>query len=316
MGKSDYPEDYVYSKLFSAIERVIRIREERVYVSFVKPIFELGFKQFLEGQLTSEAEAIARQFIYEKERQFKIDQDVVLPDDIVLKKRQFLIVLHEPDDSVIQEVYQSDLKILDFRPAVGLQFAIITRKPDAVVIQCLYNFDPRIFNYLYALYFPKVEARIRMMGGNSNDAADLFQETIINIMKLVRNGQFKVNGSLDAYIIMAVRNNWLYKLRKESVKKIKTIPINDDLTQEYGDEQSIMDSAEPTDDFEEVSKWLYELSDKCMTLVKELVINKKTWNEIASEYGYKNAESARNQKYKCVEPLRKKFKEKGYRIAF
>ena len=106
MGKPEYPESYVYRKLFSAIERVIRMREERVYVSFAKPIFELGFKQFLDGQLTSEFEEIARQFIYETAREFKIDQDVVLPDDIVQKKWQFPIVLHEPDDSVLQEVYQ------------------------------------------------------------------------------------------------------------------------------------------------------------------------------------------------------------------
>ena len=205
--------------------------------------------------------------------------------------------------SIIAPIFE-----LGFRQFQEGLLELIVQKPDAVVIQGIYDLDEQIFDYMYKRYFPMIESRIRMKGGDSNVANDVFQETIVDIIEQVRRGKFNIEKSVEGYIITIAVRKW----SKILSKRIKNRQASDEEDQIIDDSPTIEDLIEPTDNFEEVSGWLDELSETCKTLINEFYYNKKSWDKIASEHGYKNARSASNQKYKCLESLKDKITLKRY----
>jgi RNA polymerase sigma factor (sigma-70 family) len=231
------PDKLSASKLYFEIFNTIRIRERRVYRSFITPIFELEFKQFQEAPLE-----------------------------------------------------------------------IIIQTPDAVVIQGIQNFDERIYSNLHKRCFPRVKGILRKKGATPDVAEDIFQETIIDIIEQVKRGKFNITTSVENYIITIAVRKWSKVLKK----RIEDRKLFADNMEDSNEIKSIIDPIEPTDNFDEVSEWLDELSEICKTLINEFYFNKKNWDKIASEHGYKNARSASTQKYKCLEPLRVRLDAKKY----
>ena len=60
-------------------------------------------------------------------------------------------------------------------------------------------------------------------------------------------------------------------------------------------------------DFELMERALQHLGEPCKELLEDYYIRKKNMSEIAKEFGYTNAENAKNQKYKCLMRLKKIF---------
>lgn len=59
------------------------------------------------------------------------------------------------------------------------------------------------------------------------------------------------------------------------------------------------------DIFDTVRTTIETLGDPCKQLLECFYYKNMNWDEIASKLGYSNAASARNQKYKCLERIRK-----------
>jgi predicted DNA-binding protein YlxM (UPF0122 family) len=54
-----------------------------------------------------------------------------------------------------------------------------------------------------------------------------------------------------------------------------------------------------------VAAILEKITDPCKGLLESFYFDQLSWDAIAEKYGYSNAASARNQKYKCLERIRK-----------
>jgi hypothetical protein len=52
---------------------------------------------------------------------------------------------------------------------------------------------------------------------------------------------------------------------------------------------------------------LDKLGDPCSKMLKAFYFNKKSMQEICTEFGYTNADNAKTQKYKCLTRLKKLF---------
>ena len=52
---------------------------------------------------------------------------------------------------------------------------------------------------------------------------------------------------------------------------------------------------------------LGSLGEPCKSLIEAYYIHKKGMADIAEEFGYTNADNAKNQKYKCLMRLKKLF---------
>ena len=50
-----------------------------------------------------------------------------------------------------------------------------------------------------------------------------------------------------------------------------------------------------------------KLGEPCKSLIEAFYLQKKNMQEIADDFGYTNADNAKNQKYKCLMRLKKIF---------
>lgn len=89
------------------------------------------------------------------------------------------------------------------------------------------------------------------------------------------------------------------------IRKVqKSISFNDPYNNLVADITTIGEETIP-DVFESVNKAIETLGDPCRQLLECFYYENLSWVEIASSLGYSSAASARNQKYKCLERIRK-----------
>ena len=59
--------------------------------------------------------------------------------------------------------------------------------------------------------------------------------------------------------------------------------------------------------FELVGKAMDKLGEPCKSLITDFYIHDLNMNEISDKFGYTNSDNAKNQKYKCLQRLKKIF---------
>lgn len=160
------------------------------------------------------------------------------------------------------------------------------------------------FGELYEKHFTKVASFIQRNNGTVQDAEDIFQDTMLVLCKKLRQDQFKLTASLRTYILAIAKNLWLKKLRatKKEIEHQDQISqeLYHDLTQFINEEQTL---------WNKIAFYFTQISEACARLLKDIFYHRKPLKQIQQEYKYKNLHTAQNQKYKCMQQV-KKAKEK------
>jgi DNA-directed RNA polymerase specialized sigma subunit len=60
-------------------------------------------------------------------------------------------------------------------------------------------------------------------------------------------------------------------------------------------------------EFSMMEKAIGNLGEPCKSLIEAFYIQKRNMQDIANQFGYTNADNAKNQKYKCLMRLKKLF---------
>ena len=177
---------------------------------------------------------------------------------------------------------------------------------DAQFMQGLQTGDHDSLTALYRKYYNIVLKLVVSNSGTSEEAADIYQETIIVLYENVQKPGFELNCQLQTYIYSVAKRLWLKQLKKNG----QTF-----LMKEEGEEM-LADVSEDVElhlkkesEFERVEESLKQLGEPCVTLIKDFYVNKMSMDEIAEKFGYTNADNAKNQKYKCLQRLKKLFFE-------
>ena len=163
--------------------------------------------------------------------------------------------------------------------------------------------DRKAIETIYRTYYSMVQTLVINNSGTSDDARDIFQEAIIVLYEKAKSGSFELHALLKTYIYAVCRRLWLKKLAVykrfsgDLANAPETIATEDDL--------EIFEHR--TKDFEMMEQALQNLGEPCKELLESYYIRKKNMSEIAKEFGYTNAENAKNQKYKCLMRLKKIF---------
>ena len=78
---------------------------------------------------------------------------------------------------------------------------------------------------------------------------------------------------------------------------VGTVPVEEDVeVYEKKDQEFAM-----------MEKAIGSLGEPCKSLIEAFYIQKRNMQDIASQFGYTNADNAKNQKYKCLMRLKKLF---------
>ena len=110
-----------------------------------------------------------------------------------------------------------------------------------------------------------------------------------------------LTSSVSAYLYGISENLWYEQLRK----KKKSVISNDIFGNEIIEDLVFVNNENQPDIYKDVCKTIEGMGSNCQKLIQYYYYEKKNWNEIAILLGYSSAASARNQKYKCLERIRK-----------
>lgn len=163
--------------------------------------------------------------------------------------------------------------------------------------------DRNAIETIYRAHYSMIQTLVINNSGTSDDARDIFQEAIIVLYEKAKSGSFELHAQLKTYIYEVCRRLWLKKLAinqrfsGDLANAPETIATDEDI--ELYEHRA--------KDFELMEQALQHLGEPCKELLESYYIRKKNMSEIAKEFGYTNADNAKNQKYKCLMRLKKIF---------
>ena len=163
--------------------------------------------------------------------------------------------------------------------------------------------DRVVVEAIYRDNYPMIQAFILNNSGNSDEARDIFQEAMIVIYEKSVSGSFELNCQLKTYIYSVCRRLWLKRLQQlqrygnliENVEDTVAVEEDLELHEKHNADFVLMEMA------------MSKIGEPCKSLLDAYYIQKKNMQEIASEFGYTNADNAKTQKYKCLVRLKKLF---------
>ena len=96
--------------------------------------------------------------------------------------------------------------------------------PDNKYIQALLDHDNVMLDELYSRFSGKIKSMILQNNGSEADAADVFQEALVDIYKKAKKG-FTLTCPMEAFFYLVCRNRWRNVLSR---KKYTNVTFDDD----------------------------------------------------------------------------------------
>jgi RNA polymerase sigma factor (sigma-70 family) len=179
---------------------------------------------------------------------------------------------------------------------------------DNEFIEGLRNGDNGLLTALYKKHYSVVLKFIVNNSGTPEAAKDIYQEAIIILYENAQKPSFQLTCQLQTYIFSIAKRLWLKQLRKNG----KTFLFKENDENELADVTvEINDYEEKEKEIEKMNASLLSLGEPCATLITDYYVKKMNMEEIAEKFGYTNSDNAKNQKYKCLQRLKRHFFEKS-----
>lgn len=167
------------------------------------------------------------------------------------------------------------------------------------IIQFLRNGqNQKAIESLYTCY-PSIQKFIKNNGGNEADAKDMFQDALIILYKNAQNPEFNLSCTPLTYIFSVVRFLWKDALKKKN-REIATEDSNINRN-EFIENDIDYYSANR----KKINHVLKFIGEKCKAILKAYYYEKLSMNEIADKFEFSSVNSAKTQKYKCLEKAKK-----------
>jgi RNA polymerase sigma factor (sigma-70 family) len=177
---------------------------------------------------------------------------------------------------------------------------------DQQFIEGLRTDDSLVLSALYKKYYNLVLKFVVNNSGSEEAARDIYQEAVIVLYENARREDFQLSCQLQTYLYSIVRRLWLKELRRNG----KTSLFRET------EEEDLVDVSEETDahakkeaEYNQLNRSMSSLGEPCATLLSDFYVRKLSMETIAEKFGYTNADNAKNQKYKCLQRLKKNFFE-------
>ena len=163
--------------------------------------------------------------------------------------------------------------------------------------------DKHSIETIYRENYSMIQYFVINNNGSADDARDIFQEAMVVLYEKSKDTTFSLNCQIKTYVYSICRRLWLKRLQQlnrftsqvESLEE--TIPVEEDIELEE----------KRNADFVIMERALTSLGEPCKGLLEAYYLQKKDMTEIATTFGYTNADNAKNQKYKCLMRLKKLF---------
>lgn len=174
---------------------------------------------------------------------------------------------------------------------------------EKALLEGLVNSDKKAIETIYQENFNMVQALIINNNGSSDDAKDIFQDSIIVLYEKLRSGGFELNCQIKTFLYSVSRRLWLKRLQQQN----RYSAPGDNIEAVVSVEEEIESHEQRNTEYEMMEQAINHLGEPCKSLLEAYYLQKKNMQEIAASFGYTNADNAKNQKYKCLMRLKKIF---------
>jgi RNA polymerase sigma factor (sigma-70 family) len=176
---------------------------------------------------------------------------------------------------------------------------------EKILLKGLAQDDRRAIESIYKQHYGMIQTLILNNSGSTEDAKDIFQESVIVLYEKARGGTLELNCQIKTYLYSVCRRLWLKRLSQAQRVSLELENLEDMVSVEEELESHEQRNAE----FRRMEKAMRGLGEPCRSLLESYYLHKKSMSEIAANFGYTNADNAKNQKYKCLLRLKKIFFE-------
>lgn len=175
--------------------------------------------------------------------------------------------------------------------------SFMTDKNYTLELTDLVKGEPKTIKKVYNILFPKVLSFIRLNRGTEEDAKEVFQNAIFQIIVRTKTKNLIIKSSLDGYIYVVCRNLWFQELKNRKKEVRNDIFLNAE--EKIEKEISSILFQERWDLFEEK---LDLLSTNCKEILKEF-FKKVPYSKIVKKFNYSNENTAFQRVFKCKKKL-------------
>ena len=134
-----------------------------------------------------------------------------------------------------------------------------------------------------------------------DEAKDIYQDAIVILYNNVAKGKItEISFSISSYLHEVVRRQFLNKLKKENRMSRGFLDLLQAPDTGHESEQLFEQKLEV------VHRAIQELSEACKQLIRLRYFTNLDMQAICDQLGYKNPDTAKNLKYKCMRILRRK----------
>jgi RNA polymerase sigma factor (sigma-70 family) len=179
---------------------------------------------------------------------------------------------------------------------------------DQQLLEALAAGDREVTTQLYKTNYPIVKGWIIKNGGAEADAADIFQEALAVLFGKGQDTDFRLTCTISTYLFAISKRIWYKKLEKQGRNPV--FLVNDTAALENTDtnfDEGIRAHHERETYFGQLERAMEQLGEPCRSLLMAYYHEDRSMQEISVGFGYTNAENAKNQKYKCLNRLKKLF---------
>ncbi len=176
------------------------------------------------------------------------------------------------------------------------------KHPDQKYIISLQKNDSFGIREIYRLYAHKVQRMIVANSGTAADAADIFQESLLEIYKMAVDGKFTLTCPFEPFLILVCKRKWLNALKKKGRSPVTN--YTDDLSAYKETEQQDAGLYATLVERESlIMELLDQLGDRCREVIKACMSNEHQ-EQVAASLGLTYA-YLRKKKSECMSQLGK-----------
>ena len=179
---------------------------------------------------------------------------------------------------------------------------------DDALIAAIRGGDERALAHLYRLHWPMVSHFVLQNSGSEDDAQDVYQEGVVVFYEKVRDGSLELSCQIKTYLYAVCRRLWLKRLTSKSRFGVRLLDGEEHGPYlNIGAEEDVLAAEEQDRRFATMGEALANLGEPCKSLLEGFYLLDKSMQDLTAEFGYTNADNAKNQKYKCLVRLKKLF---------
>lgn len=154
--------------------------------------------------------------------------------------------------------------------------------------------------FIYQQYAASTSSFIINYGGSEQDADDVFQETVVSFIEVVKKGNFRMEASIKTFLVSVAKNIWFNELKKRERSGHREKIF------EYGRDQKEQDVSHQIGDLEkkkQLRELVNNLGEPCKKILMLFYYENLSMKELVEHLPYENEQVVRNKKYKCLQTL-------------